>query len=133
MAMERGLSSGRRLFMKWLPDAGDSGIGWVARLRGGQRTTNTGILECVSTFAVSLPSNRLDKPLRPWEAITIRSQRDFFACLMMASYGARLVSATEPHATLAAAASALARSRIFAARFFDSASNCFWKFTTLGA
>src|SRR5687768_478885 len=90
---------------------------------GCQRTTSTGTFECVSTFAVSLPSSRLDSPLRPWDAITIRSHFDFFACLMIASYGARLVTATPWQETFTAAASAFARARILPARFFDSWSN----------
>jgi hypothetical protein len=38
------------------------------------RWTNTGVLECVSTFIVSLPKSTAEMPWRPWEAMTIRSQ-----------------------------------------------------------
>jgi hypothetical protein len=48
-----------------------------------QRTTRTGILEWVRTFAVSLPRSRLESPFLPCEAITIRSHFFFFAVAMI--------------------------------------------------
>lgn len=48
-----------------------------------QRTTSTGIFECVSTFAVSLPSSRLDNPRLPCDAMMIKSHFLFFAVSMI--------------------------------------------------
>lgn len=56
------------------------------------RTTRTGTLEWVRTLVVSLPRSTPLRPFRPWEAITIRSQRFFFAVAMIASHGMRLAS-----------------------------------------
>lgn len=53
------------------------------RSRRAYRTTSTGILECVRTFAVSLPRSRLESPLRPCEAMMIRSHFFFFAVSMI--------------------------------------------------
>jgi hypothetical protein len=39
-----------------------------------QRWTRTGILQCVSTLTVSLPSTSAEMPWRPCEAMTMRSQ-----------------------------------------------------------
>jgi Histidine kinase-, DNA gyrase B-, and HSP90-like ATPase len=42
----------------------------------GHRWTSTGILQCVRTLIVSLPSTIADMPWRPCEAMTIRSSGD---------------------------------------------------------
>src|SRR6218665_2077636 len=54
-------------------------------LRSPQRSTSTGICECVSTCWVSLPSSRRLRPLRPCDAITIRSHLCFLAAAITAS------------------------------------------------
>ena len=59
---------------QWLPRGSDAPC---------QRTTSTGIFECVRTFAVSLPSSRLESPFLPCEAIMIRSHFFFFAVSMI--------------------------------------------------
>ena len=49
-----------------------------------QRHTNTGVFVYVSTLFVTLPSKIADSPLRPCDAITIRSQPRSVAAAMMA-------------------------------------------------
>src|SRR5262249_18310322 len=51
------------------------------------RTTSTGTFEWVSTLAVSLPSSTLERPRRPWDAITMRSHFCLRAAAMICSYG----------------------------------------------
>ena len=51
------------------------------------RTTRTGIWLCVSTFWVSLPSNKARRPPLPCDAMTMRSQFRCAATLIIASYG----------------------------------------------
>src|SRR6185369_8302494 len=67
-------------------------LGVLAVVRGQQylhrifqRSTSTGMLLWVRTCCVSLPSRMRLKPLRPCEAITIRSHLLFFAVDMIAS------------------------------------------------
>jgi len=50
-----------------------------------QRYTSTGILEWVSTFCVSLADQKPRTPLRPWEAIIMRSHPFCSATRIMAS------------------------------------------------
>ena len=64
--------------------AGMAGFGLV-HAASPQRTTSTGTLEWVSTFWVSLPSRKPDRPRRPCDDITIRSHLSFAAVLTMAS------------------------------------------------
>jgi hypothetical protein len=66
------------------PDSTDQAVRRPSRSQA-PRYTSTGILECVSTFWVSLPSKSALTPLRPWEAIMMRSQPFFSTMLMMAS------------------------------------------------
>src|SRR3990172_9139194 len=98
---------------------------WQQRWLWCHRTTSTGMVECVSTFAVSLPSRMLDRPLRPCEAIMIRSHLAFFACLMIASYGTPLVTDTLSQSTPTALALAVTSARSFFERFPVSSSKRF--------
>jgi hypothetical protein len=52
--------------------------------RKDQRQTSVGMLECVSTLVVSLPRTSADMPLRPCEAMKIRSHPWAFAVSMIA-------------------------------------------------
>lgn len=53
----------------------------------GARKTRTGMVLCVSTLTVSLPSTIAEIPRRPCEAMTIRSHNLRAAVSMMARYG----------------------------------------------
>ena len=53
--------------------------------QASQRSTRTGILVCVRTLMVSLPSRRPRMPRLPWEAMTMRSQPLFSAAPMITS------------------------------------------------
>ena len=63
----------------WVSVRATLGVLWA------QRKTSTGMCECVSTCCVSLPSSKRLMPLRPCEAITIKSAFCFLAVAMMAS------------------------------------------------
>ena len=56
-------------------------------------------MECVSTFVVSLPISRPERPRRPCEDMTIRSQRLDFAAFRMPSQGESAETMIEPYGT----------------------------------
>lgn len=63
----------------------DVSTGAVCHLLSSQRYTNTGVLQCVRTWMVSLPTSIPGIPRRPWEAMKIRSQPLVPAALMISS------------------------------------------------
>ena len=69
---------------------------WPVHRITDYRQTSTGILLCVSTLVVSLPSTSADIPLRPCDAMKIRSHPFCFAVSMIASYGWSLRDVREP-------------------------------------
>ncbi len=72
---------------------------WTAPLQPrSQRQISTGTVECVSTRTAWLPSSTRDRPRRPCDAMTIRSQPLSLAVRMMPSAG-NSVTCTVSHAT----------------------------------
>ena len=61
-----------------------AGLGCGDGPQDGLRYTSTGVVECVSTFWVWLPSTTAAMPRRPCEAMAIRSQPRLAAASMMA-------------------------------------------------
>ena len=86
--------------------------------RGGiHRHTMTGMVEWVRTLVVSLPSSKPSSPLRPCEAITMRSHSFDAAALMIASHGAAAVTTSDATSRPAPFACAWIELKILAAYF----------------
>src|SRR5207244_10466416 len=72
---------------KSAPLLGNSGSLCGHRLCSGpQRTTITGTLLWVSTLKVSPPISIAARPLRPWDAMHMASQRCFSAAMMISCH-----------------------------------------------